>query len=193
MTLKKNVKQSTILILFSVFLACSIIALKDLLARKIGYAVTFETRNEIPLPSWTICPIDQTVLLQTSYNKSNVQELTSDTLPVKLMVSVENGTGHPFIYNMTDANVLKQHFDVSIEETWNIHCRVNYGQGCDACFTFNAPIKTIPKYFAKLSFGEYPGTEVMILQLHGSGNSLALNWEFNWSQMSYFVLKKGKT
>ena len=193
MTLKKIVKQSTILILFSVFLACSIIALKDLLARKIGYSVSFETRNEIPLPSWTICPIDRTVLLQTSYNKSNVQELTSDTLPVKLMVSVENGTGHPFIYNMTDANVLKQHFDVSIEETWNIHCRVNYGQGCDACFTFNAPIKTLGKFTAVLTIQENPQREAMILQLHDRDASLALSRDFNWNQVLYFMFKPGRT
>ena len=190
----KIIKKFSILILFSVFLACSIIALKDLLARKIGYSVTFETRKEIPLPSWTICPIGPIeVLLQTSYNKSNVRELTTDRLPVKLIVTVENGTGHPFIYNMTDPNVLKQHFDVSMEETWNVHCKVNYGHGCDACFTFNAPIKTVGKFTAVLTIQENPQREAMILQLHDRDASLALLQDFNWNHVLYFNLKPGRT
>ena len=192
MNLQKLVKKSSILILFSIFIACSIIALKDLLARKIGYSVSFETRNEIPLPSWTICPTDRTVPFKTSYNKSNVHELTADKIPVKFVVSVELEDGKGSTFNMTDANVLKQHFNVSMEETWNVHCKVNW-KGCDACFTFNAPLKTVGKFTAVLKIHEDPQREAMILQLHDRDASLALLRDFNWNQVLYFNLKAGRT
>ena len=193
MNLQKLVKTSFILILFSIFIACSIIALKDLLSRKIGYSVSFETRNEIPLPSWTICPTDRTVPFKTSYNKSNVHELMTDRLPVKFMVSVEDKDGKVSTFNMTDANVLKQHFNVSMEETWNVHCKANVAKGCDACFTFNAPTKTVGKFTAVLKIHEDPQRESMILQLHDRDASLALLRDFNWNQVLYFNLKSGKT
>ena len=193
MNLQKLVKKSTIIILFSVFIACSITALKDLLARKIGYSVSFETRNEIPLPSWTICPTDRKVPFKTSYNKSNVHELMTDRLPVKFMVSVEDKDGKVSTFNMTDANVLKQQFNVSMEETWNVHCKANVAKGCDACFTFNAPIKTVGKFTAVLRIHEDPQREAMILQLHDRDASLALLRDFNWNQVLYFNLKPGRT
>ena len=192
MKVTKIVKKSSILILFSVFIACSITAIKDLLARKIGYSVSFETRNEIPLPSWTICPIDRKVVLRTSYNKSNVHEFTSDKIPVKFTVNVEAKDGKVSTFNMTDANVLKQHFNVSMEETWNVHCKVNW-KGCDACFTFNAPLKTVGKFTAVLKIHEDPQREAMILQLHDRDASLALLRDFNWNQVLYFNLKPGRT
>ena len=192
MNLQKLVKKSTILILFSVFIACSIIAIRDLLAGKIGYSVSFETRNEIPLPSWTICPIDRTLPFKTSFNKSNVHELTNDRLPVKFGVNVEDDDGKVSTFNMTDANVLKEQFNVSMEETWNVHCKVNW-KGCDACFTFNAPLKTVEKFTAILKIHEDPEREAMILQLHDRDASLALLQNFNWNHVLYFNLKPGQT
>ncbi len=195
MKITKIVKKFNILILFSVFIACSIIALKDLLARKIGYSVSYETRNEIPLPSWTICPADRTVFKAT-LNASNVHELTAflDRLPVKFMVTVEVEDGHYSVFNMTDTDILKQHFNVSMEDTWNIHCKVAYGQqGCDPCFTFNAPIKTVGKFTAVLTIQENPHKEAMTLQLHDRDASLALLRNFNWNQVLYFMFKPGQT
>ena len=192
MKITKIVKKFNILILFSVFIACSITAIRDLLAKKIGFSVSFETRNEIPLPSWTICPIDRTLPFKTSFNKSNVHELTNDRLPVKFGVNVEDDDGKVSTFNMTDANVLKEQFNVSMEETWNVHCKVNW-KGCDACFTFNAPLKTVEKFTAILKIHEDPEREAMILQLHDRDASLALLRDFNWNQVLYFNLKPGRT
>ena len=189
MNFTQILKKSIVLILFSVFLACSIIALKELLARKIGSSVTFENRKAISLPSWTLCPN----ILRGVYNKSNAQELAKllTTLPINLTVKAAGENEGSF--NMTDANILKQHFNVTIEETWNVHCKVNQlGSGCDPSLTFNAPQKGVGKFYAFLKITqENPNT--MTLLFHDPDSSLALSGEYNWNQVLYFVIKQGRT
>ena len=176
---------------FVAFIVTTFQALIHLIECKIGTSERTEEREEMILPSWTLCPFENDPA-NVLWNASNLHELTKvwQKVPLNFSISLNKSVS----FDMTDKTTLEDKFNVTLEETWHVHCKTTKtGNGCDTCLTFNAPIKTIPKYFAKLSFGEYPGTEVMILQLHGSGNSLSLNWEFNWSQMSYFVLKKGKT
>ena len=191
MSFTQILKKTFVLILFSVFLTCSIIALKELLARKIGNSVTFEPRKAISLPSWTLCPH----ILRGVYNISSVQEFAKSlaTLPVNLTVEAEGETEGTF--NMTDANILKQYFNVTMEETWNVHCKVNWlATGCDPCLTFNAPRKGIGKFAAALDIRQqYPNQESMTLQFHDRHASLALKKDKNWNQILYFVFKPGRT
>ena len=177
--------------LFIAFIVTTIQALKDLIECKIGSSVRTEEREEIQLPSWTLCPFDYNPA-NVLRNASNLHELTTVLEQIPVNFSIYLGMG--VIFDMTDKKTLEDKFNVTMEETWHVHCKTNVqATGCDTCLTFNAPIKTIPKFFAMLSIEEYPGKEAMILQLHNRGNSLALNWEYNWSQLSYFVFKKGKT
>ena len=193
MNFTKILKKSTVLVLFALFIALSIVALNNLLARKIGNSVTFETRKTISLPSWTLCPFGQ---LTPWYNESNVQELDDylERLPIRLRVMIEDeNTGDFLTLHMTDTNILKQHFNATMEETWNVHCKVNYfGTGCDPCITFNAPQKGVGKFYAFLKITqENPNT--MTLLFHDPDSSLALSGEYNWNQVLYFVIKQGKT
>ena len=98
-------------------------------------------------------------------------------------------------FNMTDANVLKQQFNVTMEETWNVHCKVNWrATGCDPCLTFNAPLKKVGKFSATLDIiQQYPNQKSMTLQFHDRHASLALNMNMNWNRVLYFVFKKGRT
>ena len=188
------VKKSIIFILFSLFVALSIISVKNWLAGKIGYSVSFQTRKTIPLPSWTLCPFPL-VVQEPLYNESNVQELANslERLPIRLRVAVDGENEGDF--NMTNPTILKQHFNVTMEETWNVHCKVNwFGTGCDPCITFNAPQKGVGKFVAFLNIAqENPTQEAMTLLLHDQDASLALSGEYNWNQVLYFVFKKGKT
>ena len=188
------VKKSIIFILFSLFVALSIISVKNWLAGKIGYSVSFQTRKTIPLPSWTLCPFPL-VVQKPLYNESNVQELANalERLPIRLRVAVDGENEGDF--NMTNPTILKQHFNVTMEETWNVHCKVNwFGTGCDPCITFNAPQKGVGKFVAFLNIAqENPTQEAMTLLLHDQDASLALSGEYNWNQVLYFVFKKGKT
>ena len=190
MNFTQILKKSIVLILFSVFLACSIIALKELLARKIGSSVTFENRKAISLPSWTLCPN----ILRGVYNKSNAQELAKllTTLPINLTVKAAGENEGSF--NMTDANILKQHFNVTMEETWNVHCKVNgRATGCDPCITFNAPQMGVGKFSASLDIvQQYPNQKSMTIQFHDRHASLALKNNLDWNQVLYFVFKPGK-
>ena len=195
MSFTKILKKSTILVLFSLFIGLSIVALNNLLARKIGNSVSFETRNAITLPSWTLSPVAQPGTQKPMYNESNVQELTDylKQLPITLMVYIEGENEGSF--NMTDANILKQHFNVTMEETWNVHCKVNqFGSGCDPSLTFNAPQKGVGKFNAFLKITqENPKQDTMILLFHDPDSSLALSSEYNWNQVLYFVIKQGRT
>ena len=190
MNFTQILKRSIILILFSVFIALSIVALKNLLEGKIGYSVRFETREKIPLPSWTLCPFSRT-LQAPMYNVSNVQEFVNSLrkLPINFTVAIESSL------NMTDANVLKQHFNSTMEDTWNIHCKVNhFGTGCDPCLTFNAPRMWVGKFTAFLEIEkENIRQDSITLQFHDPDASLALNEEYNWNQVLYFKFRKGKT
>ena len=187
----KIIRNLLLLGLGIAFIVTTIQALTDLIDGKIGSSVTTEEREEITLPSWTLCPFDPNPN-NVLRNASNLHELTTVLEQIPLNFSIFLGMGITF--NMTDKKTLEDEFNVTMEETWHVHCKGNFlGTGCDTCITFHAPIKTIPRFFAKLFIEEYPGKEAMILQLHDSGNSLALNWEYNWSQVSYFVFKKGKT
>ena len=191
MNLVKLIRNFFVFGLLTAFVLCSINAFRDLLKMRIGTSVRFEERDEIILPSWTLCP-HQTKETKAMFNSSNVQDLTRLLQSIPVNFTVHSHTTKSV--NMTDENALKAKFNVTMEETWHVHCKGNFlATGCDTCITFHAPIKTIPRFFAKLFIEEYPGKEAMILQLHDSGNSLALNWEYNWSQVSYFVFKKGKT
>ena len=194
MNFSQILKKSIVLILFSVFLACSIIALKELLARKIGNSVSFETRKAISLPSWTLCPH----ILRGVYNVSNAHEFTKllAELPINLTIHHHGPDGeNEGSFNMTDANILKQHFNVTMEETWNVHCKVNqFGSGCDPSLTFNAPQKGVGKFNAFLKITqENPKQDTMILLFHDPDSSLALSSEYNWNQVLYFVIKQGRT
>ena len=194
MNFTKILKKSTVLVLFALFIALSIVALQNLLARKIGNSVTFETRKAISLPSWTLCPFPQ-LYQKPLYNESNVQELADylKRLPISLRVIIEGENAGD--YNMTDTNILKQHFFVTMEETWNVHCRVNhFGTGCDPCLTFNAPQKGVGKFYAFLKITqENPKQDTMTLLFHDPDSSLALSSEYNWNQVLYFVIKPGRT
>ena len=128
------------------------------------------------------------------YNISSVQEFAKSlaTLPVNLTVEAEGETEGTF--NMTDANILKQYFNVTMEETWNVHCTVNIlATGCDTCLTFNAPTKTVQAFTMELDIREFSGITAMILQLHDRDASLALNWKHDWNQLTYIVFKPGST
>ena len=201
MNFTQILKKSIILILFSVFLACSIISLKNLLAKKIGYSVSFETRKAIGLPSWTLCPFSHSPQ-DPFYNKSNVKEFTQSlatfALPINFTVNAEEGEEDDKNYkafNMTDEKILKKHFNATMAEVWNIHCKVNYfAKGCDPCLTFSAPRKGVGKFSAHLNIAQKnPKWETMVLLLHDRDASLALNWEYNWNQVLYFIFKPGKT
>ena len=192
MNFTQILKKSIVLILFSVFLACSIIALKELLARKIGSSVTFETRKAISLPSWTLCPH----ILRSVYNVSNAHELATffAKFPINLTVSTAIENEDSFKFNMTDSKILKQHFNVTMEETWNVHCKVNRrATGCDPCITFNAPQKGVGKFSASLDIvQQYPNQKSMTIQFHDRHASLALKNNLDWNQVLYFVFKPGK-
>ena len=95
---------------------------------------------------------------------------------------------------MTDENALKAKFNVTMEETWNVHCAVNIlATGCDTCLTFNAPTKTVQAFTMELDIREFSGITAMILQLHDRDASLALNWKHDWNQLTYIVFKPGST
>ena len=192
----KILKKFTVLILFLLFIAFSIVALKNLFASKIGYSVSFETRKTIHLPSWTLCPFPNPYQ-KPMYNESNVQELTDylKQLPINLRAIIMEGE-NAGDFNMTDANILKQHFNLTMEETWNVHCKVNFyvRTGCDPCLTFNAPQKGVGKFYAFLKITqENPKQDTMTLLFHDPDSSLALSSEYNWNQVLYFVIKPGRT
>ena len=131
------------------------------------------------------------------YNESNVQELDDylKRLPVSLRVMIEDeNTGDFLTLHMTDTNILKQHFNATMEETWNVHCKVNYfGTGCDPCITFNAPTKGVGKFSASLDIvQQYPNQKSMTIQFHDRHASLALKNNLDWNQVLYFVFKPGK-
>ena len=188
------VKYSLILVLFGVFVACSFTKLREFLSRKIGSSVSFETREKIPLPSWTICPFTGT---NPMYNKSNVHKLATalESLPVTLLVKEEDNEGNYFDYNMTNAESLREHFNATMEETWNIHCKGNYfATGCDRCMTFNAPGKRVGKFIIYFDVVQnFTESESFVLELHDRDSSLALNWNYNWNQVLYFEFKSGQT
>ena len=189
------VKYSLILILFGVFVACSFTKLKEFLSRKIGSSVSFETREKIPLPSWTLCPFSTAA--HPMYNKSNVHKLVTalESLPVDLLVSEEDNEGNSFTYNMTDAEDLEEHFNATLEDTWNVHCKGNYfATGCNHCITFNAPRKQVGKFIMNFNVVQkLPEFESFVLELHDRDSSLALNWNYNWNQVLYFEFKPGET
>ena len=173
--------------LFIAFIVTTIQALISLTEKKIGTSVRTEEREEIILPSWTLCPFDSNPV-NYEKNASNLYEFNTQ-IPLNFTIIYDWG----IVFNMTDKKTLEDKFNVTMEETWHVHCKANFqGSGCNTCWTFNAPLKTVPKFFAMLAIQDI-GKEAMILQLHNRGNSLALNWEYNWSQLSYFVFKKGKT
>ena len=179
--------------LFVAFIVCAVIALKDLTDRKIGTSVRYQERQKISLPSWTLCPYDH-VPSNVLRNASTVHDLSAvlKNMPITFKVAFTSvGWSSD---NMTDENVLKEKYNVTMEETWNVQCKVNViGTGCDTCLTFNAPAQKVEKFIAILKIPEFHGKESMTLQLHDPGHSLALNREYEWNQILYFVFKKGKT
>ena len=179
--------------LFVAFIVCAVIALKDLTDRKIGTSVRYQERQKISLPSWTLCPYDH-VPSNVLRNASTVHDLSAvlKTMPITFKVAFTSvGWSSD---NMTDENVLKEKYNVTMEETWNVQCKVNViGTGCDTCLTFNAPAQKVEKFIAILKIPEFYEKESMTLQLHDPGHSLALNREYEWNQILYFIFKKRKT
>ena len=191
MNLVKLIRNFFVFGLLTAFVLCSINAFRDLLNMRIGTSVRFEERDEIILPSWTLCP-HQTKETKAMFNSSNVQDLTRLLQSIPVNFTVHSHTTKSV--NMTDENALKAKFNVTMEETWNVHCTVNIlATGCDTCLTFNAPTKTVQAFTMELDIQEFSGITAMILQLHDRDASLALNWKHDWNQLTYIVFKPGST
>ena len=174
--------------LFIAFIVTTIQALINLTEKKIGTSVRTEEREEIILPSWTLCPFDSNPV-NYEKNASNLYEFNTQ-IPLNFTIIYDWG----IVFNMTDKKTLEDKFNVTMEETWHVHCKANFqGSGCNTCWTFNAPLKTVGKFTAILKIHEDPEREAMILQLHDRDASLALLRDFNWNQVLYFNLKPGRT